>query len=102
MSIINVTEKNFNEIKNSKERVLLDFYATWCGPCKMLAPILEEIAEENPQYTICKIDVDECPNIATEFFITSIPTLVVMEDGEIIRQITGAKPKAFILKLFEE
>ena len=68
----------------------------------MLAPILEEIAEENPQYTICKIDVDECPDIATEFFITSIPTLVVMEGGEIIRQITGAKPKAFILKLFEE
>jgi len=84
MSIIKVNKSNFEEIKNSEKRVLLDFYADWCGPCKMVAPILEEIAEENPQYTICKINVDENPDLAMEFGVSTIPNLIVMENGAII------------------
>lgn len=102
MPIINVTDKNFDKIKNSEKRVLLDFYAQWCGPCKMLAPILDEIAEEYPQYTIGKIDVDKYPSLASEFFVATIPNLVILEGGKVIRQISGAKPKALILKLLEE
>ncbi|MBE6760837.1 MAG: thioredoxin [Ruminococcaceae bacterium] len=102
MSIIKVNKSNFEEIKNSEKRVLLDFYADWCGPCKMVAPILEEIAEENPQYTICKINVDENPDLAMEFGVSTIPNLIVMENGAIIKQIAGARPKAAILKMLEE
>ena len=102
MPIINVTDKNFDKIKNSEKRVLLDFYAQWCGPCKMLAPILDEIAEEYPQYTIGKIDVDKYPSLASEFFVATIPNLVILEGGKVIRQVSGAKPKALILKLLEE
>ena len=102
MSIIKVNKSNFEEIKNSEKRVLLDFYADWCGPCKMVAPILEEIAEENPQYTICKINVDENPDLAMEFGVSTIPNLIVMENGAIIKQIAGARPKAAILKMLED
>lgn len=102
MSVITVDKTNFNEIKNSDKRVLLDFYADWCGPCKMLSPIIDEIAKENPQYTVGKINVDENPELAMEFGVSTIPNLVIMEGGKVINQIAGARPKAAILKMLED
>ena len=103
MEIIELSKNNFEqEVLNSNIPVVIDFWAEWCGPCKMLAPILDEIAEEYPQYTIGKIDVDKYPSLASEFFVATIPNLVILEGGKVIRQISGAKPKALILKLLEE
>lgn len=102
MSIIKIDSSNFEEIKNSEKRVLIDFYADWCGPCKMIAPLIEEIAEENPQYVVGKVNVDDCPELAVEFGVSTIPNLVVMENGKVINQIAGARPKAAILKMLEE
>ena len=102
MSIIKIDSSNFEEIKNSEKRVLIDFYADWCGPCKMIAPIIEEIAEENPQYVVGKINVDDCPELAVEFGVSTIPNLVVLENGKVLNQIAGARPKAAILKMLEE
>lgn len=102
MSIIKIDSSNFEEIKNSEKRVLIDFYADWCGPCKMIAPFIEEIAEENPQYVVGKVNVDDCPELAVEFGVSTIPNLVVMENGKVINQIAGARPKAAILKMLEE
>ena len=102
MSIIKIDSSNFEEIKNSEKRVLIDFYADWCGPCKMIAPIIEEIAEENPQYVVGKVNVDDCPELAVEFGVSTIPNLVVMENGKVLNQIAGARPKASILKMLEE
>lgn len=102
MSVIKVNKNNFDEIKNSEKRVLLDFYADWCGPCKMVSPIIDEIAEENPQYVIGKINVDENPELAMEFGVSTIPNLVIMEGGKVINQIAGARPKAAILKMLED
>ncbi len=101
MSVLTVTKDNFNEVKQSEKRVLLDFYAAWCGPCRMLGPIIEQIAEENPDYLICKINVDEEPEMAQAFGVSSIPSLFVMENGKIIAQSMGAKPKDQILKLLK-
>ena len=102
MSVIKVDKTNFNDVKNSENRVLLDFYADWCGPCKMVSPIIDEIAEENPQYVIGKINVDEEPELAIEFGVSTIPNLVVLEGGKVINQIAGARPKPAILKMLEE
>lgn len=102
MSVIKVDKLNFDEIKNSEKRVLLDFYADWCGPCKMVSPIIDEIAEENPQYLVGKINVDENPELAMEFGVSTIPNLVIMQGGVVINQISGARPKAGILKLLED
>jgi thioredoxin 1 len=102
MSVIKVDKTNFNDIKNSENRVLLDFYADWCGPCKMVSPIIDEIAEENPQYVVGKINVDEEPELAIEFGVSTIPNLVVLEGGKVINQIAGARPKPAILKMLEE
>ena len=103
MSVLNITKDNFeNEVLNSEKPVLIDFYADWCGPCKMIAPIIEEIAEENPQYVVGKINVDDCPELAIEFGVSTIPNLVVMENGKVINQIAGARPKAAILKMLED
>ena len=102
MSVITVNKTNFEELKNSDKRVLLDFYADWCGPCKMVSPIIDEIAEENPQYVVGKINVDENPDLAMEFGVSTIPNLVVMETGVIINQIAGARPKAAILKMLDD
>lgn len=101
MSVISVNMNNFEEIKNSDKKVLLDFYADWCGPCRMVSPIVDEIAEENPQYLVGKINVDEEPQLAQEFSVASIPTLVVMKNGKIVNQSMGARPKAQILALLE-
>ena len=99
MSAIVVTKENFEEIKNSDKPVLLDFYADWCGPCRMVAPIVAQIAEECPQYTVGKINVDNEPELAKEFGVVSIPTLVVMKSGEVVSQSAGARPKAQILAM---
>lgn len=101
MAIIHVTKENFEEIKKSNKPVLLDFFAEWCGPCRMVGPILEEIAEESDDYVICKINVDDEPALAQAFGVSSIPTLVVLENGEEVRRARGAMPKDSILDLIE-
>jgi len=100
MSYINITKDNFvEEVINSDKPVLLDFWAGWCGPCRMIAPIVEEIADERSDIKVGKINVDEEPSLATQFGIMSIPTLVVMNNGEVVNQVVGVRPKDQILKL---
>ena len=101
MSVINVNKNNFEEIKASDKPVLLDFYADWCGPCRMVSPIVDEIAKENPQYVVGKINVDNDPELAEQFGVYSIPTLVVLKNGEVAAQSVGARPKAGILSMLE-
>ena len=103
MSLVQITSKNFEqEIMQSEKTVLLDFWAAWCGPCQMVSPLVDEIAEENPQYLICKINVDEETDLAQRFGISSIPTLVVMKEGKIIQSVVGARSKEAILSLLEK
>ena len=92
MSVLRVNKTNFDSVKTSGKTVLLDFYADWCGPCRMVSPLVDEIAEENPQYLVGKINVDEEPELAQTFGVFSIPTLVVMKDGAVVHQSAGAKP----------
>ena len=100
MSAININKNNFqSEVLNSEKKVLLDFWAPWCGPCRMVVPIVEEIADERPDIKVGKINVDENPELASQFGIMSIPTLVVMENGKIVGQVMGARPKDAILAM---
>ena len=99
MSVIKLSKENFSEIIGGDKKVLIDFYADWCGPCRMVSPIIDEIAEENPEIRVCKVNVDENPDLAGEFGVMSIPTLVVMEKGEIKAKSMGAKPKTQILAM---
>ena len=99
MSAIRLNENNFNQIMENKGISLLDFYADWCGPCRMVLPIVEEIAEERSDLLVGKINVNEQPGLAKEFKILSIPTLIVIKDGEIINRVSGAKNKHQILEL---
>lgn len=102
MSVIKINKNNFEkEIMKSEKKVLLDFYADWCGPCRMVSPLVDEIADENSQYLVGKINVDQEPELAQTFGVSSIPTLVVMEDGKIVSQSVGAMPKTQILAMLE-
>ncbi len=101
MSVLKVTKNNFFDVKNSDKTVLLDFYADWCGPCRMVSPIVDEIAEENPDILVGKINVDEQQELASAFGVMSIPTLVVLRNGEVVTKSMGAKPKAQIMAMIE-
>lgn len=101
MSVISVNKNNFDSVKFGDKTVLLDFYADWCGPCRMVSPLVDEIAEENPQYVVGKINVDNEPELAQAFGVMSIPTLVVMKNGKIINQTVGARPKEQILDMLK-
>ena len=100
MTAININKNNFeNEVLNSDKTVLLDFWASWCAPCRMVVPIVEEIASERRDIKVGKINVDEEPELANKFSIMSIPTLVVMKNGKIVQQVSGARPKKAILEM---
>ncbi|NLL45758.1 MAG: thioredoxin [Clostridiales bacterium] len=102
MKAITITKDNFeNEVIKSDKPVLLDFWAEWCGPCRMVSPVIDEIAGEVQTAKVGKINVDEQPELASAFKVMSIPTLVVMKDGKVISTTVGAKPKADILKMLE-
>lgn len=101
MSVLHINKNNFNLVINSEKPVLLDFYAEWCGPCRMVSPLVEQIAEENPQYLVAKVNVDEEPELSAQFGVSSIPLLAVMKNGKIINKAAGARPKQQILKLLE-
>ncbi len=102
MSIVNVTSENFNETVNSSDKtVLLDFWASWCGPCQMISPIVEEVAKERDDITVGKVNVDEQMELAQEFGISSIPTLVVMKDSKVTNKSVGLISKSEILSLLD-
>ena len=99
MSVIHVTKENFEElVLKSEKKVLLDFWATWCGPCQMIAPILEEIAADREDITVAKVDTDKEMELAIQFGIVSIPTLIIIEKGEVVNKLVGFRPKADIEK----
>ncbi len=101
MTVFNITKDNFQSVKNSEKPVLLDFYAAWCGPCRLVSPLINEIAEENPQYLVGKINIDKEPELAQAFGVASIPTLIVLKNGEVANQAVGARPKKQILNMLE-
>ena len=100
MAVVTITKDNFDaEVLHSEKPVLLDFWATWCGPCRMLSPIVDEVAEEHGDIKVGKVNVDEQPELAAEFGVMSIPTLLVFKDGKLINQSVGARPKSGVLAL---
>ena len=101
MSVLKINKDNFSQLENQSKPVLLDFYADWCGPCRIVSPIIDEIAEERDDVVVGKINVDEEKELASEFGVFSIPTLVVLKDGKVANQSTGARPKAQILAMLE-
>ena len=101
MKPIVLNKNNFEEIKKNERLVLIDFYANWCGPCKMLSPIIDQIADEREDVVVAKVDVDKEVELAEKFGVFSIPTLVILKDGEVVHQSAGARPKAQILALLD-
>jgi thioredoxin 1 len=103
MSVINLTDLNFEqEVMQSDKPVLIDFFATWCGPCTMVSPLVDEIAQQRSDIKVCKVDVDDQGELASRFGVSSIPMLVVMKNGKISAQSVGAMPKEKILELVEK
>ena len=102
MAIVNITNANFKqEVLDSDKKVLVDFWAPWCGPCRMVSPIVDEIAEENTAIKVAKINIDEQPQLASQYGVMSIPTLLVFENGDVIEKAVGARNKSFILQMLE-
>ena len=102
MSIINLTKDSYhNEVMETEKVVVIDFWATWCGPCKMMAPVVEEDAKDYPDVKVCKVNVDEEPELSNAFKIVSIPTIVVIKNGEIIDSVVGYRPKEDIEKIIK-
>ena len=101
MAVFELTKENFEIAKATDKKILIDFYAEWCGPCRMVSPIVDQIAEEHPEYLVAKVNVDKEPELAGEFGVMSIPTLVIMKDGKVLHQSAGARPKPQILALLE-
>lgn len=102
MSIINLTKDSYhNEVMETEKVVVIDFWATWCGPCKMMAPVVEEVAKDYPDVKVCKVNVDEEPELSNAFKIVSIPTIVVIKNGEIIDSVVGYGPKEDIEKIIK-
>ena len=100
MKVLHINKDNFHkEVLDSDKPVLLDFFASWCGPCRMVGPILDEIAEEREDIKVCKVNIDEQPELAHRYRIMTIPTLMVLKDGNILEQSVGAKPKHQILAM---
>ena len=102
MAIMQINQENFEQVKQSEKTVLLDFYADWCGPCRMVSPIVDEIAEENPQYLVGKVNVDAEQELAMQFGVMSIPTLVVLKNGKTVNQAVGVRAKAQILDMLKD
>ena len=103
MAVINITKENFaQEVLHSEKPVLLDFWASWCGPCRMLSPVVDEVAEERTDVKVGKVNVDEQPDLAAQFGVMSIPTLLVFEQGKLVRQAVGARLRAFRCLFFTE
>lgn len=102
MSIIDLTKDSYhNEVMETEKVVVIDFWATWCGPCKMMAPVVEEVAKDYPDVKVCKVNVDEEPELSNAFKIVSIPTIVVIKNGEIIDSVVGYRPKEDIEKIIK-
>ena len=101
MSALKLNKNNFESVRSSEKPVLLDFFAEWCGPCRIVGPIIEEIAEERNDIVVGKINVDDEPELASEFGVYSIPTLVVMKNGKVVASSSGARPKEQILEMLE-
>lgn len=102
MAALKITKDNFqSEVLEAKETVLVDFWANWCGPCKMIGPIIDQIAEERTDVKVCKVNVDEEQELAVQFKVMSIPTLLVFKEGKVVSQSLGAKPKAAILAMLD-
>ena len=101
MSAFKIDKNNIDKFKNSEKPVLIDFYASWCGPCRMVLPIVDEIAAEHPEYLVGKVNVEEEPELAREFGVVSIPHLVAMQNGRVLDKMVGARPKAQILAMLD-
>jgi thioredoxin 1 len=102
MSVVNLTMENFQrEVINSEKPVLVDFWASWCGPCRMVSPLVDQIASENQEIKVCKVDIDAQPELATAFRVMSIPTLMVFKEGKLAKTTVGARPKAAILAMLD-
>ena len=102
MAVIHINKDNFEQIKNGDQAVLIDFYADWCGPCRMVAPIVEELAKDNPDVVIGKVNVDNDPELAQAYGVMSIPTLIVLKGGQEVARSTGARPKAQLQAMLEK